>query len=97
MDVLEVVMKELRSAHDDSDLRNLDKVSEAYYSAKSENDEIEKKFVKALSEEELKMISKLYDNFVTKEVVTGELYYNQGFADGIRFIIHSLIWKPVRR
>ena len=97
MDVLEIVMKELKSVHDDSDLRNLDKVSEAYYSAKSENDEIEKKFVKTLSEEELKMISKLYDNFVTKEVVAGELYYNQGFSDGIRLIIHSLIWKPVRR
>ena len=97
MDVLEIVMKELRSVHDESDLKSLDKVSEAYYSAESKNNEIEEKIAKALSEEDLKMINKLCDNFMTKEVVAGELYYNQGFSDGIRLIIHSLIWKPVRR
>ncbi|MBP2629989.1 MAG: hypothetical protein H6Q70_617 [Firmicutes bacterium] len=97
MDVFEFVMEELKSLHDENELKNLEKVSESYYRANLENNHIEECLAKVLSKEEMITIHKLCDNFLTKEVVAGNLYYNQGFSDAIRLIIHLLIWNPMRR
>lgn len=97
MDVFEFVMEELKSFHDENELKNLEKVSESYYRANLENNHIEKALAETLSQEEMITIHKLCDSFLTKEVIAGKLYYNQGFSDAIRLIIHSLIWNPVRR
>ncbi|MBP2629830.1 MAG: hypothetical protein H6Q70_458 [Firmicutes bacterium] len=97
MNVFETVTDELRSVYNENDLKSLEKVAENYYWANLENNTIEKKLEQCLSKEEMKMVYKLCDNFLTKEVVTGELYYNQGFSDAMQLIIHSLVWSPVRR
>ena len=97
MNVFEAVTDELRSVHNENDLKNLEEVAENYYRANLENNTIEKTLEERLSQEDMKMIYKLCDNFLTKEVVAGKLYYNQGFSDAIQLIIHSLVWSPVGR
>ncbi|WP_279386969.1 hypothetical protein [Lucifera butyrica] len=42
-------------------------------------------------------MSKLHESFTLQETIAGEVFYNQGFSDGIRFIMQSLTWEPVRR
>jgi len=97
MNVFETVTDELRSVHNENDLKNLEEVAENYYLANLENNNIEKVLEERLSQEEMKMIYKLCDNFLTKEVVAEKLYYNQGFSDAMQLMIHSLVWSPVRR
>jgi uncharacterized protein (DUF2164 family) len=97
MNVFENVTDELRSVHNQNDLKNLEEIAENYYRASIENNNIEKTLEERLSQEEMKMIYKLCNNFLTKEVVAGEIYYNQGFSDAMQLIIHSLVWSPVRR
>jgi len=97
MRVFETATKELRFMHDESDLMGLEKVSADYYWAEQEIDKLEKELAVTVSEDARRRLSKLTEYFTTQQSITGEVFYNQGFADGIRLIIQSLTWGPVRR
>ena len=97
MNTFETATRELRISHDESELRNLEKVSCDYYWAELENNELEESLAKILSAEEFKKVNKLHENSTLQEAIAEEIYYNQGFSDAIRFIMQSLTWGPVRR
>jgi uncharacterized protein (DUF2164 family) len=97
VNIFETATKELRSTHDQNELRNLKQVSGDYYWAELDNNKLEELLAKILSAEEFESVNKLHENFTMKETIAGEIYYNQGFSDAIRLILQSLTWGPVRR
>lgn len=97
MNIFETTTKELRFMHDESDLMNLEKLSTDYYYADQQINKLEKEFFQALPKENVKDLNKLYDCFSAQKAITGEIFYNQGFSDGIKLIIQSLTWDSVRR
>ncbi len=97
MNFFETTMRELRIMHDSADLIDLGEVSERYYQAEQENNKLEKALAAILTKENREILNKMYDNFTTQETVAGEIYYNQGFSDAIKFMMQSLVWESVRR
>jgi uncharacterized protein (DUF2164 family) len=97
MNIFETTTKELRFMHDESDLMHLEKLSNDYYCADQQINKLEKELSQALPKENVKDLSKLYDCFSAQKAITGEIFYNQGFSDGIKLIIQSLTWDSVRR
>ncbi|WP_110955167.1 hypothetical protein [Anaerosinus massiliensis] len=97
MNVFESITDHLRDIHNETDLKNLEKIAKHYDLANLENHTIESELELNLSKEEMKMVRKLCDNCLTKEVVAERIYYNQGFSDAMRLIIHALVWKPVQK
>jgi uncharacterized protein (DUF2164 family) len=97
MSIFETTMRELRLMHDSDDLRNLEKVSERYYRAEQENEQLEKTLSETLAKESIEKINKMHENFTMQETIAGEIYYNQGFSDAIKFMMQSLVWESVRR
>jgi len=97
MNFFETTMRDLRLMHDSEDLIDLGEVSERYYRAEQENNNLEKTLAANLTKENMEIINKMYDNFTTREVLAGEIYYNQGFSDAIKFMVQSLVWESVKR
>jgi uncharacterized protein (DUF2164 family) len=97
MRIFETTMRELRLVHDSENLRDLVEVSERYCRAEWEINQLEKRLAETLSKENMEIINKMHDNFTTQETVAGEIHYNQGFSDAIKFIMQSLAWEPVKR
>lgn len=97
MRVFETATTELRLMHDASDLMNLEKVSRNYNWAEQKIDQLEKEFSETLPEETMEKLEQLHEYFTTQETIAGEIFYNQGFSDGIRLIMQSLAWEPIRR
>ncbi len=97
MQVFETATKELRFMHDGSDLMNLERVSADYYWAEQEFEKLEKELSSIVSEDTMGKLTQLHEYFANQKAITEEVFYNQGFSDGIKMIIQSLSWEPVRR
>jgi len=97
MRIFETVTRKLRVMHNEEDLRELEKVSGDYYWARRESEQLRKELAAALPEEAVGKLTKLQDYFADQEMIAGDLFYNQGFADGVSLVMQSLMWETVRR
>ncbi|MCC5466260.1 hypothetical protein [Pelosinus baikalensis] len=97
MRIFETAARELRHMHDAEELRCLEKVSEGYYQAEQSNNQLKKRLLEILSKEGIDIVDKMQENFTEKEILAGEIYYNQGFCDAIKLMMQSLAWESVRR
>jgi uncharacterized protein (DUF2164 family) len=79
--IFETATRELRFMHNEGNLRALGKVSGDYYWAEQEIEKLQQQLAATLEQ----------------ETITGDIFYNQGFSDGISFIMQSLMWEAVRR
>jgi len=97
MRIFETAARELRHMHDSEELRCLENVSEGYYQAEQSNNQLKKRLLEILSKEGIDIVDKMQENFTEKEILAGEIYYNQGFCDAIKLMMQSLAWESVRR
>ena len=95
--IFETATKELRFMHNEGNLRELGKVSGDYYRAEREIEKLQPELSAALPKEALEKLNKLQDYFMEQETIAGDIFYNQGFSDGVSFIMQSLMWEAVRR
>jgi hypothetical protein len=97
MRIFETVTGELQSMHNDGNLKNLGQVSSNYYWAGREIERLHKELAAALSKEDFGKIIQLQDYLTNQETMAGEIFYNQGFADGMSLVMQSAMWEAVRR
>lgn len=97
MGIFEKVTRELRFMHNDGYLMDLGKVSGDYYWAEQEMRQLQQELAATLPKEAVEKLSKLQDYFTEQEMTAGQIFYNQGFADGISLIMQSLTWESVRQ
>lgn len=97
MRIFESTVRELRMLHDSEELKCLEHVSEGYYQAEQSNHRLKKRLLEILPKEGIDIVEKMQGNFTDKEILAGEIYYNQGFCDAIRLMMQSLTWESVRR
>lgn len=97
MRIFETVTRELRVMHNEGDLRDLGQVSGDCYWAERGSEQLLKELAATLSKEDLKKLNKWQDYFTHHEATVSEIFYNQGFADGISLIMQSSMWESVRR
>lgn len=97
MRIFETATKELRAMHNEGCLMKLGEVSGDYYWAEQEIEQLQKELAATLSKEAIEKLNKMHECFTGQETIAGEIFYNQGFADGISLVIQSLMWESVRR
>ncbi len=95
--IFETATQELRSMHNEGNLRELGKVSGDYYWAEREIEKLQQELAATLSKEALEKLNALQNYFMEHETIAGDIFYNQGFSDGISFIMQSLMWEAIRR
>ncbi|MBU2700304.1 protein of unknown function (DUF2164 family) [Sporomusaceae bacterium BoRhaA] len=61
------------------------------------NHGLKKSLAAELSKEQVNKLNELQNYFSDQETVAGDIYYNQGFADGVSLMMQSLMWEAVRR
>jgi hypothetical protein len=97
MRIFETVTRKLRVMHNEEDLRELEKVSGDYYWARRESEQLRKELAAALPEEAVGKLTELQDHLMDRETIASDIFYNQGFADGVSLVMQSLMWETVRR
>ncbi|MBU2699882.1 hypothetical protein Ga0466249_000963 [Sporomusaceae bacterium BoRhaA] len=95
--IFETATRELRAMHNEGNLMKLGKVSGDYYWAEQEIDRLQQELAATLSKEAVEKLNKLEEGFTWKETVAGEIFYKQGFADGVSLVMQSLMWQSVRQ
>jgi hypothetical protein len=97
MHIFETVTRELWVMHNEGYLRDLGQVSGNYYWAAREIEQLQKELAAALSKEDFEKLTQLQDYSINQETMASEIFYNQGFADGMSLIMQSTMWESVRR
>jgi hypothetical protein len=97
MPVFEKATRELQFMHSSGNLVDLGKVSGDYFLAEREIEKLQQELAATLSQEAVEKLTNLQNCFTDQETIAGQIFYNQGFADGISLVMQSLMWESVRR
>jgi hypothetical protein len=95
--IFETATSNLQLMHNEENLVDLSSVSGDYYCTSRKIEDLQEELAAALPKEKTEKFTQLQDCFLDQEIVAREIYYNQGFADGISLMMQSLMWEAVRR
>ena len=95
--IFETATRNLQDRHETGCLRDLSEVSGQYFWVHKKIDKLQQEMAAALPKEFFEKLDDLDSYLAIQEAIANEIYYNQGFADGISLIMQSLLWEAVRR
>ncbi|MBU2699053.1 putative nuclease with TOPRIM domain [Sporomusaceae bacterium BoRhaA] len=97
MHIFETAVRDLEAMHSEENLRELDSVSGDYYATHQKLKQLQQELAAELTSEQIAKLHQLEDHFSELEFFAQDIYYHQGFADGISLLTQSLMWEAVRR
>ncbi|SEJ42669.1 hypothetical protein SAMN05660742_10797 [Propionispira arboris] len=97
MQVFEMATQELLLKHEEGNLKNLEDISADYYWAQKAINQLEKELEANLPQETMTKIRESWYKLGLQESIAEDIFYDQGFSDGVRMLLESLTWGPVRR
>ncbi|MBU2702446.1 protein of unknown function (DUF2164 family) [Sporomusaceae bacterium BoRhaA] len=96
MHLFERVTRDLQVMHNEENLADLRTASGDYYCTSRKIEVLQQELTAELTKEQVVKLRELQDYFSYLESSSGDIYYNQGFADGISLMMQSLMWEAVR-
>jgi hypothetical protein len=97
MHIFETATRDLEVMHSEENLRDLDSVSGDYYATHQKLKQLQQELAAELTPAQIRKVHQLEDYCFELEFFAEDIYYHQGFADGISLMTQSLMWEAVRR